>query len=1495
VKSELVKRIIKYIGRIFLGVFIFVWLLVALLNTTPVQSFLAARVADYFAKQWNTKVHIGAISVTPFINAGIKDIYVEDLNKDTLLSASYIEANLMNIPKNKHIIIKNVVLNDVVCYLNKKNSKFNFQFIIDYFSSPKKKEKKTKQPTTIEIKSISLKDANFSLINSDKKHSIKEGLFATNKIVCKDINLKAKDFKIRGSEIEVLINHLQAKERCGISLNELKGKVKYSKTGISIQDGEIRSEDSFLDIDANLAMSEKNGYKSFVDSVYCVLNLKNGSYVNLKDACYWNERITKADQKVYLTCEIKGTVNDMLVKYFDLRTNQTHINTNGQINQITHFNNAYLDLQIQDISTSVQDFNSLNLGTIVPKFSLPKLVANLGAINLNGNFRGKINDFESYLMLSTDLGSLDLDAIAQPQNNNLTKYSAKIYSSRMDIGQLLNNNILGNTTLDLQAEIIGTKPQTMQGQLKANMKNCYFKGNNYNDINVEGDIKGYDINTTININDELVALESNTSINYQTKPTIKLQATIKNLDLHKMNIMSFVDTTTIIATNIEGEVMNFDMDSLNCNLTLSDILVKTKDNDLAINNIKLITRNSDSINSLSFNSDIINANIYGKYTINSLTKDFNSLIKRYIPDFSAVLNDSIKDSKDKIVEIQKEIPQTEYIIQSDIDFDAKIKNIDIIRSLFGIDLHTDNNFEIAGKINKDTIFRCDLNADYIRYNSFELDNTKINIQTKNDKLDLRLAMQELFISDSLSFKDVSLLTKIDSSDVDLFSSLTKSNDTTTKMQMSFNSIIDKNGLQGSFYNTNFTIQGTKINLNNNHIIGINNKNISVMNLVMSSSNSNITIDGMINDNDALTCTFDNVDLSIANPFIESMGMSIEGILNKRVVVKNLLKSPTFTSDLEIANLKFNDAYLGNAWLKVNNSISPDIFFANIKFLYQTDNKDIVPLQLVGSFTPKEEKEQLDLDLNMQQFSMAIIKNFISSFASDVEGYLSCKNLKIKGKLTSPDINGKLHTDNVALKVNMLNTKYWLNDDITIKNNKIEFEDFKLKDAQNNKITINGQVTHHNFKSFDIDLKAIADKIKLLDTKSANGEMYYGSVYASANVSLVGDSNMINIFGNAKTEYGTSLNVPVNSKANATEKEFITFIDIDKSKDTSFIADKGETKKQSIGYNIDLDLNVNPNAKLYIPMDFTQMKGNLAVAGNGDLKISMNSKGKFSMIGEVAIDNGTFGINIMDLMEKKFVLQEGSTIVWNGEPAGGTMDISAVYKTKASLSSLLGNKYNKPVDVESIIHLTGPMTNPQPSFDIALPNTDEQTSEQVFMYIDKSNEKSMLEQTASLLLTNQFYYSQGGYETTALQSGVTSSVMGMAFSQLSGMISNMVKIVDIDLNYTSSSSGESTTDQLDANFSKSFGKWTFEVNTSFGGSSSEVTSNVNDGSQIIGDATANYKYSDNLSVQVFNHSNANDFTKYNISPYTQGAKITYKKEYDRFADIFKRKKNKKAKQ
>ncbi|MBR1627202.1 MAG: translocation/assembly module TamB [Bacteroidales bacterium] len=1501
--GKFIKKILKRIGQILLGVFIFVWIVVAFINTTPVQSFLAAKVADYFSKEWNTEVRIGALSVTPFINAGIKDIYVEDLNKDTLLYASYVEANLGSIPSGNHVVVSNVKLDGAVCHLSSKNKQFNFQFIIDYFASSEKKEKKPSKPFILEVKKVTLNNIDFALSDYDKQDPIIDGMFATNKIVCNDINLRAKDFRMKGTDMSAVIEHLSTKERSGIALNEFKGKVKFSEKGIDLREAVLKTDDSFLDFDASLSMEGFHTYSHFVDSVYCTLSMHNGSYAGLKDACYWSERVKDATQKVYLTCDVRGTISDMTIDYFDLQTSQTHVNTDGRIYGLTDVDNTVFDLRIGDITTSIEDYNTFSLGTLVPEMNLPHILSNLGVVNINGVFNGKMSDFSSSLAVVTDLGSVDLVATAESYGESLTKYSADISSPRINVGRLLDNSILGNTMLDAHAEILGTDPENMQGSLSANMRNCYFKGNNYNDISVQGNIDGYDIRAKADIYDELVNFEGDCFVNYEGQPTISLDAAVAHLDLHKMNIMSFADTSAIVTAKIKGRVDNFDLEHLNCDISLADINVKTLTRTYNMNNINLVAFETDSVNTIRLNSDIIDADINGKYTFASITEDINYLLSSYIPDFSSVVSDSQDENNGKKIEtnsnkskskndvrkMAEDIRDFKYFAKSDIGFTAKVKDIDIIRSLFDLNVNVPQQIELNGKINADTLLYCNVNAPEVYYSEMKIEGTRLGIYTADDKLNLNLDIDEFALSDSMAFRDIFLQSEVDSSALDLVASLSKSGDFSTNAQIELNTVIDEKGLQGSFYNTFFTIQGTKISFNNNHVIGILNKNISVMNLILSSSNSSIVIDGKVSDNDALVCTFDNVDLSLANPFIEPMGMTVKGILNREVILKNILQSPTFTSDLEIDELAFNDVYLGKAWLNVDNNISPDVFATNIKFLHQTKGKEVVPLQLLGTISPKEERNQLDLNLSMQNFSLAIIKTFIASFASDVEGSLSCDDLKIKGKMTSPDIEGQIHCNDVALRVNMLNTKYWLNDDIAIHNNRILFNDFMLKDQQGNKITINGNITHHDFAAFDINLNAVADKIKILDTKSTSGEMYYGTAYASANVNIIGDSNMISISGSAKTEPGTSLTVPVTSKESALENDFITFVDVNQHSDSSYLSADNKEEDKSIGYSIDLDLNVNPNAKLYIPMDFTQLKGDLAAAGNGDLKIAMNSDGKFSMIGEVAIDNGTFGFNIMDVMEKKFILQQGGTLTWNGEPAGGILDVSAIYKTKASLSTLLGNEYSKPVDVESIIRLSGVMTNPQPSFDINLPNTDEQTAEQVFMYIDRSNEKTMLEQTASLLLTNQFYFSQGGYETTALQSGVTSSVMGVAFSQLSGIINNMVKIVDIDLNYTTAGSGTATSDQVNAAFSKTFGKWTAELNTSFGGTSQEAT--TNDGSQIIGDVSLKYKYNDNLNFEAFNHSNANDFTKYNISPYTQGARLTYKKEYEKVADIFKRKRRK----
>lgn len=1489
-KRRLFSKILKISAKSLGIVLIVFYVLIALLNSSVVQSFTASKAADFFAKKWGTVVKIGALNISPFITVGLKDIYVEDLQKDTLVSISYLEGNLSKIDSFKHIIIKNVKLEDVVFNMDLTEKGLNFSFIIDSFKSKEKKKKKEKPssgPFILEVKDLSLQNINFRMRNLKNHNPIEKGKFASNRIEVKNMDLKAKDFMLKGSDISLNAKYIRLKERCGVNLRELSGLIKVSGKGISIHKGIIRTDNSFLDMDVDMVTTSFKTYSSFMDSVRIDLDMRQGSYGGLKDATYFADIMHGASQKVFFSTEAHGTLANMNIRDLTLRSNATSLRVYGRVKGLPNIDNTYCDLTIADLNSSSLDVLSQKGGAVMERIKIPDIVSRFGNVSLNGTFEGGISDFKSVLHVSTDLGAADVNAFAQSvQGGKAVCYKADITSPGLDVGTFLHNNTMGSASIEAKAEISLDKAGNKNGSLNAKVHNFSFMGNSYDEVSVEGKIDNYDIDAGVWVKDKYAYVNSNVTLNYRDNIEIGLDAVLTAVDLHRLNLYSFADTNTIVSADISAQIRNLDLDNLDGALDIRHLYVVNTDKEVSVDNLSLNVLEQEGQSKIVLNSDIADADFEGAYTVSSLKKDISYIVDKYLPDYAPM----ISDREEKLVE--KTNLEQEHSLLSDLNFKLSVKDVSLLRDVFNLNLFLEDKMNIEGRLNKDDIVYTKVDLPDMVFAGRKVGKGEIVLNHSGDKdndLFLTLRSSIVNLTDSLAMKDLAIGLGLAHKKAKLLAKFTEANHENTQGRIEFDCFFTDKGMQGSFADSYFTIAGKKIEFNNNHSINIFHKDVSVLNFSVSSGESKITLNGVVADKGSLTCHFSNVDLSMANAFINNPNMLLYGVINKDIVLMNIKQNPTFTSDLEIEDCAFNDTKIGKAWLKVDNSIYPDIFNANIRFLHKIGDNQYVPLQLVGTIAPSSQQDQLNLNINMQKLDLSAIEGFVSEFTSDVKGYLSCENLKVKGRFTSPEIVGGLHFDNASMKINVLGTRYSFTDDIHVDKNTISLDNFVLKDSKGNKIRIDGTASHNNFSSFDFNIKAVADKIKILDTKEDNGQMYYGTAYASATVFIKGDSTMIDVSGTAKTEAGTSLTVPVSSKESIDENNFISFVS-NSDQNTSNVGDKASNKQEkSMAYNVSIDLNVNPKAKLYIPMDFNQIKGDLSAAGNGDLKIEMNSSGKFSMIGSVAIDNGKFKFNIMDVMEKNFDLQQGGSLVWNGEPANGTLDVTAVYETKTSLSSILGAAYSKPVDVQSIIHITGQMTNPKPSFDVQLPNVDEQTRDQVFMNIDRSDDKVMLEQTASILLTNQLYYSQGNSQTDALQNGVTSSVVGMAFSQLSGIVSNMVGFVDVGLNYTSSNQA-SGGGQMDIDISKSFGKWDLSVNTVFG--SDGTTNKTSETTNIIGDMSAKYKYTDNMQIELFNHSNANDFTKYNISPYTQGIKIIGKKDYDSLKDIFIRKKKKK---
>ena len=1472
-KNNKTKRItlctLKVLGKTLLGIFIFLYLLIAILNSTIVQSFLAAKVSDYFSKEWQAKVSIGGLEIRPLLTVGLKDVYLENPQKDTIATVGYLEASLKNFEFIKGLEFSYVRLDDVNYDLTIENHKLNLSFIIDYFKSDKPKEEKDKAPYVIKVDRCKLNNVNFSLNLNDSPSPIPKFGVAVNHMQYSQINGVFDDIVVINDSINVNIKRFSAKERSGVTLKNLKGKFTVSPKGIICRSMRVKTEESDLRLYASIKTDSWKTYSYFIDSADCFLFLQRGSKVGMKDATYWAPMLKGFDQKCEIGAIIKGTVADAKCSFLEMKTGDTYIKGKGSVKGLPNIEETVFDVELSELKTSSQDFNQIQFGEMLSNVKLPELLDRLGEINATANFQGLLHNFQATANFKTNIGTIDLIGSSQRANpqENIT-YQAKITSEQINLGQFLGTNILGSGGLNLEAKAKVGNLEQLECNLTSTLTNYNINNNIYNTIEIEGQMQEGIAYAQLDIIDDAAMINLNCEVDIQNNMATTLRGDLNEVNLHKMNFFQFPDTTALISTDIIARVNCFNLDSLRAFIDLRNAIITTDTKNYDIDYLNIRTKNDSTTNILTINSNIFSLVAQGQYKIPTLIEELTTLTQNYLPN------------QTNTTSIQR---------KNKLNLKTEIKDFAMLSELFALKMHIAPQTILTASTTPEQDLILDLKSDYFIYETYTFENINLHSQTQNQALDNQLSVGKIKLSDSLNISANSLNLSITKNDIDLKLHAGTPNIDELSTNLNFKGFFTTNGIQGFFKNSSINLSDSKIELNENHTIHFYNQALTLMNFSLRQNKGTITLNGEISDNpnNKIDITFKNLDLSIFNPILENFGLNIKGEINEKIILRNLLSDFNITSNLAINNFSVNDINLGKATFDINNSLTKDIFATNIKMQYQTeDKKHILPLSIKGFINTKSKKDNLDLTLSTDNLNLKIIQPFLSNLSSDLGGTLYADNLKIKGPFTQPDIKGTIEIKNAHFKIDMLNTTYHFNDKIYLNNNVFSFKNFTLSDQQKNNIKLNGDISHTNFTNFELNLNAIADKLKILDTDEYSDQMYYGTAFASASADIKGDLNHLDINVVARTERGTNLTVPVSSKMSASENAFIKYIII---KDTTTTIDLPiiEEENQSLSYDITVDLEVNPNAQLIIPMDFNQLKGDLSARGNGNLRIYLNSQDALSLMGTIEIDNGQFKMSVMDMMAKTFDIEQGGTLTWTGEPAEGILDLQAIYKTKASLMPILGSEYSKAVDVHSIIKLTGEMTNPQPLFDIRLPNTDDNTVERLFMNIDRNNEKAMLEQTVSLLFLHQFYSSEGNYENTVMETGI-SSAFEAAFGQISGMLSDVIKIVDVNMNY--SRGNETTSDQFDVNLSRDYGRWAINVNSSFG-TGDNITTTTQETNAIIGDAYVEYKMTDAFRIRVFNRSNANDFTKYNISPFTQGVGLFYRKQFGTVSEIFQRRKKK----
>ena len=138
------KKVIKRTGKILLyilgSVMILLCLSIAFINSRPGKKFVRNKIQSYLSNKIKTKFSIGSIDYSLPNWIEIKNVYLEDQKKDTLIYGERIFVNLNMIKLiSGSTYIRELSLKNIVARINRneKDSFFNYQFLVDAFSPGK--------------------------------------------------------------------------------------------------------------------------------------------------------------------------------------------------------------------------------------------------------------------------------------------------------------------------------------------------------------------------------------------------------------------------------------------------------------------------------------------------------------------------------------------------------------------------------------------------------------------------------------------------------------------------------------------------------------------------------------------------------------------------------------------------------------------------------------------------------------------------------------------------------------------------------------------------------------------------------------------------------------------------------------------------------------------------------------------------------------------------------------------------------------------------------------------------------------------------------------------------------------------------------------------------------------------------------------------------------------------------------------------------------------
>lgn len=1447
---------------------------IILLRLPAVQTRLAVKLTSGINETTGFNISVGKIHLKLIKSINIEHLLVTDSGNDTLIYAREIRAGIRKIGlKDKAFSLGKLNIADPLFRIASDSSgSSNLNEFLSALSRDTLKKESSK--AKVSINQIDISNGIFVLANPAGSGQLRQSGIDFSNLVISGINAVAENFVLSNDTTSLSVYRASFSERSGMAINNFSADIKISRGLIGFDEIGILTAASSLNAShISLSYDTPEAFTDFAHNVR-MRYVVNNSIIDFRDLGYFIGEQDFNPGPVGISGTVTGTLSELRGRNISISAGTlTGINCDFDFSGLPDIGNTYIFLDINNLTTRLAELNELNL---LPAGKLPDdLSRETGRITFRGTFSGFTTDFVTYGKLFTEAGTLTTDISFRPSGKNTFSYQGLLKGDAIEAGRLSgNSDLLGQVSFELNVDGVSRSLEDFSAVLDGSVDSAEINGYLYRDIHLSGNFTDRTWDGAISMNDSNLEFDFLGLLDFKKEiPEFDFSIHIPKAKLFYLNF-DRADTASnaniLMTANFSGNTI----DNASGEIRLLNSTIERKGKRLDLYNALLTTVSEGESRILNLNSDFLDASINGKFNFGSLPSSLINTVARLVPSLYPDGSDRPEPDNENNFTLETTLLETDNL-NDFLETGLRIASGSEIKLIYnsGINATTGASFKnlsfqnntltdviLSGEI-KDTIASFSLNSKNLELSGMvDLAGFAVDISTIPDTISTVIGWDN----------KQKILNKGRLEIATIFSLIDTVRTTTFSVRPS-----------------DVWVRNDKWKINPSEI-RFSQKMVKIDELLINSENDFYRISGIISDRnaDSLKLDFEGIDLNFFNQIWDSgnksqgnLHLALGGIMSGKVIVSGLLGEPMVETDnVVVEGFRMIDHEYGNVYI---NSVWDNLEKTARLELYNELNGSRA-IDISGFYDPNEQK--LSLEAKASELPVDILNPVLSSFASGIRGYAT-GGVRLSGSLRKPVLNGALFIRDGSMRVDYLQTQYSFSDSIRFNSKGILFSNINVSDDRNNIIRLNGLVSHNNFKNFGFDITFNPVQAKVLDTRQKDNDIFYGTAFATGVVAIRGSEGSISFDISARTDRNTRFFVPFNNSLSIGDYSFVTFASSDLPS-TQINAEKGNPNPETEGsLSLNFDLDVTPDAEVQLVLDAKAgdvMRGR----GSGKLNISLTPKGDFTISGDYIINSGDYLFTLGNIVNKRFNVDDGSRLSWNGDISDADIDIRARYRLETSLFDLLNDeRFKDRIPVECLLHMTGKLLNPVIAFDINLPTADEQTRSYLRNAIN--TEEEMIRQFVYLLAISRFYpdpaFRGGSGFTPTTEAGM--SAFGNTMEMLSNQITNMLSQIsnDFDVGFVYRPGNEISAQEVEVALSTQILNDRVTINGNFDVGSNQANSTA---TTVTGVFDVEVAITDKLKFKFFNRSNDN--LLYETSPYTQGIGIFFRHEFDSFRSFFRRK-------